>query len=303
MRYVNEEEGIVELFRALDSEPRLSIIRYLYNHPSLSMNELAEKLGVTHGAITAHIKTLAAANLIFVREENGGRGTRKQISLNRERIQVDLVRNAAGQIIRKAPIPVGSFTGAEVKPPCGIASAESMIGAVDTPSSFNLSGRSAAEILWIAGGFVEYSVPVPSDLSGKLEKIEITMEISSEAPGTCEEWPSDISFILNGKNVGTWTSPGDYGAMQGQLNPPWWDVNWNQYGLLKCLSVTRDGAYMDDLRLSDRTVDEIAGPGSRFLTIRFAVSDTCTNPGGLTLFGEKFGNYRQPLSICFYGRR
>ncbi|MDR1900093.1 MAG: winged helix-turn-helix transcriptional regulator [Treponema sp.] len=301
MRYVTGERGIVELFRALDSEPRLSIIRHLRKYPSLSMNELSEKLGVTHGAVTAHIKTLASSGLIFVREENGGRGTRKQISLNRERIQVDLVRNARDRIIREVPIPIGSFTEAGVKPPCGLASAESMIGTVDVPSSFSLDERTAAEILWIASGFVEYSVPLPAGLSGRLESIEITMEISSEAPGTCEEWPSDISFILNGKNAGTWTSPGDYGAMQGQLNPPWWDVNWNQYGLLKHLSVTREGAYMDDLRLSDCGVDEIFDGSPRLLTIRFAAPETCGNPGGLTLFGEKFGNYRQPLSIRFYG--
>ncbi|MDR2160500.1 MAG: MarR family transcriptional regulator [Treponema sp.] len=302
MRYVNGERGIVELFKALDSEPRLSIIGYLDKHPGLSMNELSERLGVTHGAITAHIKTLAAAGLIFVREENGGRGTRKRISLNRERIQVDLVLNTRDLIVSEVSIPVGSFTGIGVKPPCGIASFESMIGVVDTPSSFSLNERTSAEILWIASGFVEYSIPVPSGLSGGLEKVEITMEISSEAPGTCEEWPSDISFILNGKNAGTWTSPGDYGATQGQLNPSWWDVNWNQYGLLKHLSVTREGTYMDDLRLSDCTVEEIFNAGSRLLTIRFAAPEDCRNPGGLTLFGEKFGNHRQPLSVCFYGR-
>jgi predicted transcriptional regulator len=302
MRYVNGERGIVELFKALDSEPRLSIIRYLYKYPSLSMNELSEKLGVTHGAVTAHVKTLAAANLIFVREENGGRGMRKQISLNRERIQVDLVPNTRDRIIREIPIPIGSFTKAEVKAPCGIASAESMIGTVDVPSSFSLSERTTAEILWLAGGFVEYSVPIPSGLPGSLEKIEITMEISSEAPGTCEEWPSDVSFILNGRDAGTWTSPGDYGSMQGQLNPSWWNADWNQYGLLKQLSVTREGTWMDDLRLSDCTINEIFDAGSRLLTIRFAASENCENPGGLTLFGEKFGNYRRSLSVCFYGR-
>jgi predicted transcriptional regulator len=301
MRYVKGERGVVELFKALDSEPRLSILRYLYQHPGLFMNELAEKLGVTHGAVTAHIKILAAAGLIFVREEHSGRGTRKRISLNRERIQVDLVWNTRDRLIHEAPIPVGSFVKARVKPPCGLASAEAVIGAVDAPSSFSLDGRTSAEILWIAGGFVEYSIPVPPFLSGRIKKIEITMEISSEAPGTCEEWPSDISFVLNRKDVGTWTSPGDYGAMQGQLNPPWWDVNWNQYGLLKHLAVTGDGTYMDDLRLSDCTVDKITGGGSPFLTIRFAVPEDCKNPGGLTLFGEKFGNYRQPLSVCFYG--
>ncbi|MDR2785560.1 MAG: MarR family transcriptional regulator [Treponema sp.] len=301
MRYVKGEHGIVELFKALDSEPRLSIIRYLYTHPSLFMNELAEKLGVTHGAVTVHVKTLAAANLIFVREENGGRGTRKRITLNRERIQVDLIWNTRDRIIREVPIPVGSFVKASVKAPCGIASAEAMIGTIDTPSSFNLSGRAAAEILWMAGGFVEYSIPIPPGLSGELKKIEITMEISSEAPGICEEWPSDISFILNGKDAGAWTSPGDYGVMQGQLNPPWWDVNWNQYGLLKHLSVTRDGTYMDDLRLSDCTINDIFDAGSHLLTIRFAAPEDCKNPGGLTLFGEKFGNYRQPLSVCFCG--
>jgi predicted transcriptional regulator len=301
MRYVYGIDNIVNLFSVLDSEPRLAIINYLNEYTTATMNALALKLGVTHSAITAHIKALAACDLVFVREERGDRGPRKLISLNRERIQVDLVGHTRDRIIREMPIPIGSFTAFDIKPPCALASGEEVIGQVDDPGAFFLPEHSEAEILWFASGFVEYSIPVPADLKNRIEKIEITMEISSEAPGICEEWPSDITFILNGINAGIWLSPGDYGEIKGRLNPQWWDESWNQYGLLKYLSITREGTYMDDIQLSACTIDQLFKNDSENLTIRIAVLEDSKNVGGVTLFGEKFGNYRLPMSVRFYG--
>ena len=34
------------------------------------------------------------------------------------------------------------------------------------------------------------------------------MEVSSEFPFSNNNWPSDITFSLNGVELGTWTSPG-----------------------------------------------------------------------------------------------
>jgi predicted transcriptional regulator len=301
MRYVYGVNNIVTLFGVLDSEPRLAIINYLNEHNTSSMNDLALKLGVTHSAITAHIKALAACELVFVREERGDRGVKKSISLNRERIQIDLVGHTRDRFIREIPIPVGSFTAFDIKPPCALASEEEVIGQVDDPGVFVLGERSNAEILWFASGFVEYSIPIPADLPRNVEEIELTMEISSEAPGICEEWPSDITFIVNGINVGLWISPGDYGEIKGRLNPQWWDAGWNQYGLLKHLSITREGTYMDDIQLSACTVNQLFNNDSQNLTIKIAVLEDSKNVGGVTLFGEKFGNYRLPMSVRFYG--
>ena len=44
------------------------------------------------------------------------------------------------------------------------------------------------------------------------------MELSSEVPGTNANWPSDITLWVNEIEIGTWTSPGDFGDKRGVLH-------------------------------------------------------------------------------------
>ena len=46
---------------------------------------------------------------------------------------------------------------------------------------------------------------------GRITQLTVSAELSSEAPGVNNQWPSDISFSINDVLVGTWTSPGDFG--------------------------------------------------------------------------------------------
>lgn len=124
------------------------------------------------------------------------------------------------------------------------------------------------------------------------------MEISSEAPLTNMNWPSDLTFFFNGVNVGTWTSPADYGG-KGKLNPPWWFDDVNQFGLLKRLIIKKDGTYMDGLRLSDVSLDQIDISNSHW-TFRIAILEDAEHIGGFTLFGSGFGNYNQDLIFKLY---
>jgi predicted transcriptional regulator len=67
-----------------------------------------------------------------------------------------------------------------------------------------------AGLIWFTRGFVEYQFPNNAKLSkNEIESMEFSMELSSEVPGTYADWPSDITVAVNGKDVGTWTSPGD----------------------------------------------------------------------------------------------
>ena len=59
------------------------------------------------------------------------------------------------------------------------------------------------------------------------------MELSSEVPGTAANWPSDISVSVNKIDIGTWTSPGDFGDKRGVYTPDWWKLKGSQYGMLK----------------------------------------------------------------------
>jgi predicted transcriptional regulator len=113
-----------------------------------------------------------------------------------------------------------------------------------------------------------------------------------------ENWPSDISFYLNDKKLGMWTSPGDFGGeILGMFTPDWWPQNWNQYGLLKLLVVNRHGTFIDGLKISDLTISDLALDSSTPINFRIAVDDDAEHVGGVTLFGKSFGNYGQDIKV------
>ena len=157
--------------------------------------------------------------------------------------------------------------------------------------------RYSADILWFTKGFVEYNIPnfIPS--FQKITQLTISAELSSEAPGVNNVWPSDISFYLNDVCIGNWLSPGDFGDSRGLFTPDWWFPNWNQYGLLKLLVINREGTFIDGLQISDVTIDSFKLDFRSSLRLRLAVEDNARYIGGLTIFGKSFGNYGQDIKV------
>lgn len=146
---------------------------------------------------------------------------------------------------------------------------------------------------------MEYQIPNFLLSSQQLDEVEISLEIGSEAPGINPDWPSDISFSLNGHDLGSWTSPGDSGEGRGIFTPSWWSDRVNQYGYLKILRIQKDGTFIDGIRLSNFTLADLpAAP--QFWTLRLAVDKTATHVGGLTIYGEGFGNYNQDIVFRTY---
>lgn len=76
----------------------------------------------------------------------------------------------------------------------------------------------------------------------QVEWLEISMELSSNAPMYRENFKSDIYVGLGETELGVWTSPGDYGARRGRFNPSWWSDTSSQYGLLKTWRVDNPGS-------------------------------------------------------------
>jgi predicted transcriptional regulator len=297
----NIREGL-PLYRALSSEVRVSILEMLYENGPMRMSAISEQLGLTNGALTPHIKALADCSLITIDMAVGKHGVQKICCVNEESILIDPARDERKHNVYETEISVGQYTAYDIYPTCGIATPEHIIGEVDDPRYFASPERVNGSILWFGRGFVEYMIPNFLNVNQQLLEIQISLEIASEAPGCSEDWPSDIYFYLNGKELGYWTSPGDFGRVQGIYNPDWWFRNWNQHGMYKLLSVNESGTFIDGSKISEVTLKDLAITHGPSLSFRLSAPEKAKNQGGLTIFGRSFGNYHQDIRVRMHYR-
>lgn len=290
------------LFRALNSDIRISIMELLYRKGPLHMSAISEWLGITAGALTPHIKALTDCGLITIEMVGGKHGVQKICCATDERIMIEPTQQRHFVNIYETEIGVGQYTAYDVSPTCGICTPEKIIGRVDDPRYFASPERFGAGILWLGHGYVEYMLPCYLQPNQEMVELQISMEISSEAPGCADDWPSDVYFSMNGVDLGYWTSPGDFGRIQGIYNPPWWFRNWNQHGLYKLLSINSTGTYMDGARIGDARLEDLSIKGENGLRFRISVPEKARNVGGLTLFGRSFGNYPQDIRMRVHYR-
>lgn len=258
------------LFKALDSPIRIEILEMLLRDESMNMNEISTALNLTNAAITMHVKKLEDCGLISIVTATGKRGTQKICRLNEDKIIVDLVRLMDEKLCYDSEINVGHYSGYQVFPTCGLASPEALIGEFDEPRYFAAPERINAGVLWFAKGFVEYMIPNYLKANQMVREIQIEMEIASEAPGYCENWPSDVYMYLNGTELGSWLIPGDYGKTRGIFNPAWWP-DWNQHGVLKLLTINGEGCFIDGCVMSDITIDSLCITPDSDLSFRLAI--------------------------------
>lgn len=296
---IDISERSLPVFEALASKVRLDVIHLLARRP-MNVKELAQTLGLSSAIMTMHIRKLEGANIIRTELRPGKGGRQKMCFLNAHKIEIlfpDLTRDT--RKYHQTDVPVGHYSDFDVKPTCGLATTDKVIGTFDDPRCFMLPERVDAKILWLGQGFLEYKVPNYLLRSEIAEELEISMELSSEAPFSNSNWPSDISFFFNGVYLGKWTSPGDFGGYRGRYTPDWWDININQYGLMKILRVKKDGCFLDGEKISDVTLDQVDVEKQQW-TFRIAVLEDAEHIGGLTLFGSNFGNYDQDLRFRLY---
>lgn len=297
MMHITSLDDGLELFKALGSEVRIQILKLLLENKQMSMNQLASRLNITSGALTAHIKKMEQCGLIAISNESAAHGNQKMCSISTNKILIDIEQEEPSHNVHVTELKVGHYSDRLICPTCGLATAQALIGETDDCRYFDHPDRFNADILWFTKGYVEYTIPNFIPRSQKITSISISCELSSEAPGINNNWPSDISFSLNGIPVGIWTSPGDFGDSKGMLTPDWWPLNWNQYGLLKLLAVNSKGTYIDGLKISDVTIADLKLRPGDAIRFRMSVLDSSKNVGGLTIFGKTFGNYGQDIRV------
>ena len=261
------------------------------------MNDLASCLNITNGALTSHIKKLEDCGLITIASESAGHGNQKICSVHLDKILIDIDSPEEDANVYQTELKIGHYSNYDVYPTCGLASSTTVIGEVDDTRYFAHPDRYNADILWFTKGFVEYIIPNFIPFSQKIDKITISAELGSEAPGINDVWPSDISFYINDTFIGSWTSPGDFGDVKGIFTPDWWFPNWNQYGLLKLLVINKQGTFIDGLQISDVTIKDLNLTDKSTIRLKLSVNDDSTYVGGLTIYGKNFGNYNQDINV------
>lgn len=292
-------EGL-DIFKALGSDIRIEIIQLLLKNKHMNMNELASKLNITSGALTSHMKKLETCGIVSIQTVASGHGNQKICSICLDKLIIDFESPDDLHNIYDVEIKVGHYNAYKVFPTCGLATSQGLIGEVDDIRYFAHPNRYNADILWFTKGYVEYEIPNFIPFQQKITQIMISAELSSEAPGVNNDWPSDISFYLNEKYIGSWTSPGDFGDVHGILTPDWWYADWNQYGLLKLLLIGENGVFIDGIQISNKTIADFHLDYKSTLHFKMAVNDDSEHVGGLTIFGKTFGNYGQDIKVRLY---
>ena len=298
---IQDPHAVAKICHALSTELRVNILRLL-EHGTLSCLELSKSLGYPLSTISANVKILEEAGLIMTELQPAKNGSKKLCSL----VYLDLsIRFASGAPAvsrrRKSEIqiPIGNYMGFQVFPSCGYIGEGISEVHFDDPNFFVHPDRLKAQLLWFRKGFVEYRIPLsfPEAAEQEIASIAFELELCSEAPGFNQKWKSDITLWVNGVELGTWTSPADFGDRKGAFTPESWGLGSTQYGILTCWKIDSSGSFLNGETLSEVCLEQLHVKEQPNVTLRIGVKEDSIHIGGVNIFGKGFGDYDQDIKM------
>jgi predicted transcriptional regulator len=211
------------IFEALGNPTRLAILRYLGDR-IVRVNRIAADLRLASSTATMDAGILGRAGLLHTEMRPARRGLQKVCARTYDELLVDLPRGLhRPHLAVEQTMPVGAYSDFQVEPTCGLVDSHGIVGFLDDPSSFYGPRRMAAQLLWFRSGFVEYRFPNRVPYGARIDALQLSAEVCSEAPLHDPDWPSDLTVWANGVELGAWTCPGDFGGERGRLTPAWWE--------------------------------------------------------------------------------
>ncbi len=292
-----DETQLEAVTKALSSDTRLAILNLL-GKQTCSVLYIAQVLNLPQSTATLHVNILERAGLIKTDLQPAKRGLQKMCARAYDHVVIHLpAEKDINEITASVSMPIGAYVDARVNPTCGLAGEAGVIGRLDEPISFYEPDHIQAQLIWFRSGYVEYRFPSRLPNNGSFQALELSFEVCSEAPLHQVHWPSDITVWINGAEVGTWTSPADFGGERGALTPNWWDVNNTQFGLLKSWRITEEGSFLDGELVSTTSLPDLNLETNELISVRVGVKENARNVGGVNLFGSQFGNYPQDLLL------
>ena len=294
----NEDTNAIALLgRALSSPIRIEMLRLL-NGKARHLSEISEIMGLQISSTAFHLKVLEDAGIITVENSTKRKGSIKFFSYGiHKKISVFFRKETIN--LKKLPVTlhlkIGDFIDASLDESCGIAS-ETKALMENSPKKIFSPERTNAQLIWCKNsGYLTYAIP--NDFSMEdLNSVSFSMELCSETNGYNSDFPSDITFWINGVEICTWISPGDFGDHYGKFTPPWWFPESTKYGILTTVSVKQDGVYLNEQLINKKIdIDSLSLSKGNRITFTVGVKPNAKHKGGFNIFGENFGEYNQGI--------
>lgn len=299
---LSDKGRLLDICKAMSSPIRLDILEYLTQKPAI-ITDIATAFEIPLSSAALYVRNLETAGLISTQIIPGSKGSQKLCGIVVDGVKIDLYGKKAPErsdSVYQETMPVGCYFDYVVKPSCGMASAEQDLGLEDVTSLFCSPNRFKAQIIWLSEGYLEYRFSNSFLKRNEVKRIRFSFEICSEALGYNNDWPSDITVCINGRDIGIVHTEADYGGRPGKLNPSWWNSNSTQYGLLHTVEITSGGSFIDGQHVSDETITSLGIPLGESIRFKLEVKPDAEFRGGFNLFGAKFGDYPQDILMEFY---
>lgn len=295
---LSKPDMLYRFAHALASPVRLRIMGALSNR-SMNVGEISQMLDIPMSTTALAVKTLEEAGLIATEMQPGARGSMKLCSRRIDTLSVDLgPEEEKEDSVLSMHMQLGGYSSADgIRKTCGLAGEKTIIGEMDNPALFYSPDRFDAQLIWFRQGSLEYRFSCEQLEHMEIDWLELSFEACSEAPMHRDPWESDIAVDINGKRLGIWTCPCDCGGRQGKLTPSWWPALSTQFGFLKTWRVTEKGSYLDGVRISDITIDDLRLSSKGYIGVTISVPEDAEHVGGINLFGHWFGDYPQALML------
>lgn len=295
--FKNENE-LLEIARAISSPNRLDILKAL-NTKSMNIKQLSELLNQPVSSTSMNVDILERCGLVKTERQFSQFGKVRLCSRSCDSISIDLQNDdsvKANEI--EISLPIGSYFDCNIKPDCGIASLTGNLGIDNENKCFYLPERHTAQLIWFSKGYLEYRIP-KSAIPPNAKRMEISFEICSEAPFYRNDYKSDITLWLNDVEIGTYTSPGDFGDRRGRLNPDWWSDSMTQYGMLVTWRITEKDCKLGAEEINVRNFNDFDIFSRDYVSIKIGVKEDAKYQGGINLFGKGFGDHAQDILVKF----
>ena len=219
---VDPSEG-EDVLRAFASPARVKVLKLLHVRGPMNVNEIAEALELPQSTVSSNMQILEEAGLVRTETQQARKGNQKICHSSFDEVLVmpsRKTRTPSTPTRSRWRCRSASTPAAKSRRPAACVPPEGIIGLLDVPDTFLDPDRMQAGLIWFTRGFVEYQFPNNAKLGATGNSSR------SSSPWSCPPRCRARRRLAIGHHrcgqrheIGTWTSPGDFGDKRGVYTP------------------------------------------------------------------------------------